>query len=178
MLHNQKIAKSWGSFAWYFLHFSSLKYNKNLNKDYKKFIHLFYQNIPCIICKNNFRVKLRKYPLHNYLDNNDKLFKWTVLLHNDVNKHTYRKIFNVNEARKLYNNKYRKNQILQFLYNFYISNVNKNRELLVQFFKQVILIYPKENVKRKLMDFNNKCKVKMNKVNEWIYVYLNIIKNN
>ena len=85
MIRNN-IAKSWGKYAWYYLHFLALNYNNEYKKNYINLIRFFYKNIPCIICKNNFGIKLRKYPLDKYLNNKEDFFKWTVLIHNDINK--------------------------------------------------------------------------------------------
>jgi hypothetical protein len=172
----KKIAKSWGNYAWYFLHYTSLNYNEELKENYIRFINYFKDNIPCIICKNNFNNKLKLYPIKNYFKNNDSFFEWTVLLHNEVNKKTFRKIYNIEEAKKLYINNYNKNKILYFLNEFYVSNIyNKN---ILKLFLEIIEIYPNKKVREKLKNFKNNCKIKPNKLNQWFYVYLSIIKNN
>lgn len=175
---NNKIAKSWGSYAWYFLHYLSLNYNIEEKQKYIKFINYFCNTIPCIICKNNFKNKLRIYPIKKYLENKEDFFKWTVLLHNDVNKKSYSKIYNIEEAKKLYINNYNKIKIYNFLYNFYISNINKNNNNLLKLFLEIIDIYPNDKVKNALIHFKNNCEIKKNKLMQWYYVYLSIIKNN
>ena len=176
-MYQRNIAKSWGSYAWYFLHFLALNYNNELKKDYIKFINHFQSTIPCIICKNNFINKLRTYPIKKYLVNKEKFFEWTVLLHNDVNRRTQRKIYSINEAKKLYENKYNKKKILLFLKNFYESNIYGNKVTLFKLFNQIINIYPNNNIKTKLINFRKKCKMNENKSFQWYYVYFNIIKN-
>ena len=177
-MYEKKIAKSWGSFAWYFLHYLSLEYDNNKKDNYIKFINYFKNTIPCIICKNNFVYKLKLYPLNNYLDNKDKFFEWTVLLHNDVNKRNYGKIYNIKEAKKIYLNNYNKKKIYYFLYNFYKSNINTNKTNLLKLFLEIIDIYPNEKIRNLLIDFKNKCEIKKNKLSQWVYVYLSIIINN
>tara|TARA_B100001989_G_C24392063_1_gene389748 strand:- start:4 stop:537 length:534 start_codon:yes stop_codon:yes gene_type:complete len=174
----KKIAQSWGSYAWYYLHYLALNYNPELKKNYINLIRNFHKTIPCIICKNNFGIKLKKFPINNYLKNKEDFFKWTVLIHNDINKKTYKKIYSVDEAKKLYINNYNKNNILLFLQNFYKSNFKRNNLFLLRLFNEVINTYPNNDVKNKLIDFRKNCKIKNNKLAQWYYVYINVIKNN
>lgn len=177
-MFEKKIARTWGSYAWYILHYLALHYDINKKDNYIKFINYFQHTIPCIICKNNFRNKLKLYPINNYLNNKDKFFEWTILLHNDVNKKTYRKIFSVEEAKKLYINNYNKNKIYNFLYNFYKSNINRNNNYLLKLFLELIELYPNQKVKNALIHFKNNCEIKKHKLSQWFYVYFSIIKNN
>jgi hypothetical protein len=174
----KKIAQSWGPSTWYYLHYLALNYNPELKQNYINLIKFLYKNIPCIICKNNFGIKLRRFPINKYINNKQDFFRWTVLLHNDVNKKKYKKVYSIEEAKKIYINNYDKNKILNFLKIFYKSNINRNRIVLLKLFNEIINTYPNENVKNKLMDFKKNCKVKNNKLTQWFYVYFNVIKNN
>lgn len=42
---------------------------------------------PCETCQVNFRKKLKKYPIANYLENNHSMFYWTYLIHDIVNQY-------------------------------------------------------------------------------------------
>jgi hypothetical protein len=80
----------WGPFFWHTIHIVALGYptqpsyaNKRAAKEfYESLVHL----IPCPICREHYQVHLQKYPLTPHLDRRADLFKWTVLLHNEVNK--------------------------------------------------------------------------------------------
>ena len=172
----KNIAKSWGPCTWYYLHYLALNYNPKLKQNYISLIKFFQKSIPCIICKNNFANKLKRFPINQFIDNKEDFFKWTVLVHNDVNRRNYKKIYNVEDAKKLYNN-YNKNKILNFLKNFYNSNFNSNRFFLIKLLNEIINTYPNDNVREKLINFRKNSKMK-NRNPKWFYVYLNVIKNN
>jgi len=57
---------------------------------HKKAAKEFYESlkilIPCPICKEHYNTHLEKYPLTPHLDRRTDLFRWTILLHNEVNK--------------------------------------------------------------------------------------------
>ena len=105
-----------------------------------------------------------------------KFFKWTIIIHNDINRRNYKRTYNVEDAKKLYQN-YNKNKILNFLKNFCSSNFNNNRFFLIKLLNEVINTYPNNNVREKLINFRKNCKIKNRNI-EWFYVYFNVIKNN
>ena len=119
-----------------------------------------------------------EFPIDKYVNNQENFFRWTVLLHNDINKKKYKKVYSIEEAKKIYINNYDKNKILTFLKSFYNSNINKNKIILLKLFNEIINTYPNKNIKNKLIDFRKNCKTKNNKLNQWFYVYFNVIKNN
>ena len=80
----------WGPFFWHTMHISALGYpqqptygDKRAAKEfYEAFAHL----IPCSVCREHYAQNLQKFPLTPHLDRRDDLFKWTVMIHNEVNK--------------------------------------------------------------------------------------------
>ena len=172
----KNIAKSWGPCTWYYLHYLALNYNPKLKQNYISLIKFFHKSIPCIICKNNFTNKLKRFPINQFINNKEDFFKWTILIHNDINRRNYKRTYNVEDAKKLYQN-YNKNKILNFLKNFCSSNFNNNRFFLIKLLNEVINTYPNNNVREKLINFRKNCKIKNRNI-EWFYVYFNVIKNN
>ena len=81
---------TWGPFFWHTMHLVALGYpneptyaEKRAAKEfYESFTHL----IPCPTCKLHYAEHLKEMALTPSLDNRKDLFKWTVDMHNLVNK--------------------------------------------------------------------------------------------
>lgn len=75
---------------WYTIHIIALGYPKQPSYAEKKAAKEFFESLPfllpCAICKEHLKEHLRKNPITPHLDRRDDLFKYTVMLHNDVNK--------------------------------------------------------------------------------------------
>lgn len=98
----------WGSHMWYTIHFIALGYPNEASSIDKKNYKNFYINLPNIIpceeCAKHLVTNLNKYPIDNYLDSKERLFEWTVLLHNEVNKMLGKDIWSLEKANKYYSN--------------------------------------------------------------------------
>ena len=165
------LAKSWGPYAWYFLHHLTL--HKVDVKTFKEFIRYFHRCIPCPLCKNNFYVKLKNLDRHT-----DDLFRWTVIIHNNVNRTSYKRVLSIEEASRKHRG-YNKKMILRFLKEFYHSNINYNKDNYINMLKKIGYMYPNETVRKKLIEFmEDKRILRSNKKLQWIYVFINIIKTN
>lgn len=82
--------KLWGPCLWKSIHLIALGYPKEPTIDnvqaYKQFYQDFYKVIPCDKCSVNYRKHLEELPIDRRLTSRDDLFRWTVELHNIVNK--------------------------------------------------------------------------------------------
>jgi hypothetical protein len=83
--------KIWGPLYWTFLHFVAKTYSdKPTSLEKKNFYDVFYgifKILPCKLCRNNIKIKLKKIPLDDeVLKNNVNLNKWLNMLHNEVTK--------------------------------------------------------------------------------------------
>lgn len=80
----------WGKYYWSVFHIASLGYpEKPLISDkeaYKQFYISFGDVIPCQKCSKNYKRHLTELPIESYLENKRKLFEWTVMIHNIVNR--------------------------------------------------------------------------------------------
>ena len=80
----------WGPFFWYTIHITALGYPTQPSYAHKKAAKEFYESLkfllPCPICKEHYITHLEKYPITPHLDRRSDLFRWTLLLHNEVNK--------------------------------------------------------------------------------------------
>lgn len=82
--------ETWGPFFWNTIHIAALGYPAEPSHSHKKAAKEFFESlqvlIPCPICRDHYKVHLAKYPILPHLDRRRDLFRWTLLLHNEVNK--------------------------------------------------------------------------------------------
>ena len=97
----------WGPGAWKFIHYIALAYPENPStkekENYKNFFMNLQNVLPCQNCSEHYGKNLQKYSLDQALNNSQSLFRWTVDIHNEVNKDLNKKIYSYEEAFKLYN---------------------------------------------------------------------------
>jgi hypothetical protein len=103
--------KIWGPYGWKYFHFVALAYPLNPTEEdkinYYNFYIFFGKTLPCQNCINNYNEHLQKYPLtNNILSTKDTLLKWTIDIHNEVNKKLDKKIYNYDDAIALIKNNY------------------------------------------------------------------------
>lgn len=92
----------WGSQAWHFIHMVAFSYPENpTEQDKEKYLHFFSSLgnvLPCPICGQSFLEKMKKYPPN--FENNEKLFEWTVDIHNTINAENGKIILSYQEAKE------------------------------------------------------------------------------
>lgn len=80
----------WGPFFWHTIHIVALGYPKNPTYTDKKCAKEFYESLafllPCAVCREHYKEHLSKNPLTPFLDSRSDLLKWTIIIHNAVNK--------------------------------------------------------------------------------------------
>ena len=80
----------WGPPFWLVIHITALAYPQKPSYGEKKAAKEFYESLqftlPCPMCRHHLKDHLIKYPITPHLDRREDLFKWTVMLHNEVNK--------------------------------------------------------------------------------------------
>jgi hypothetical protein len=81
---------TWGPFFWHTMHLVALGYPVEPTyaekQAAKQFYESFTQLIPCPICKVHYTDNLKEMPITPSLDSRKDLFRWTVDMHNKVNK--------------------------------------------------------------------------------------------
>jgi hypothetical protein len=96
----------WGPFFWHTIHIVALGYPAEPSHAHKKAAKDFYESlrflIPCPICKEHYNVHLEKYPITPHLDRKADLFRWTTLLHNEVNKILNKPTFTESQVLEYY----------------------------------------------------------------------------
>ena len=80
----------WGPFFWHTMHIVALGYPKNPTYTDKKCAKEFYESLafllPCSICREHYKGYLQEKPIATFLDSRTDLIKWTIQIHNKVNK--------------------------------------------------------------------------------------------
>jgi hypothetical protein len=82
--------KWWGPHCWFFIHSVILGYSDNPTEadkqNFKQFFESLGKVLPCNKCRNNYKQHLMKLPLDDsVLSSRDKLVKWLIDVHNEVN---------------------------------------------------------------------------------------------
>lgn len=100
--------KVWGKYFWSTLHITALAYpSKPTIEDretYKTFFTIFGNILPCKKCTINYNRHLVELPIFPYLESRDELFKWTIMLHNIVNRELGKSQWNIEYALMYYTN--------------------------------------------------------------------------
>jgi len=98
--------EAWGPFFWHTMHIAALGYPTNPSYAHKKAAKEFFESlqmlIPCPICQDHYKEFLEKYPITPQLDRRSDLFRWTILLHNEVNKTLKKPTFTETEVLQYY----------------------------------------------------------------------------
>jgi hypothetical protein len=104
----------WGPIFWYNIHIVALAYPDNPSNEDKQNYKEYYtsiQNIlPCSYCRDHYKKNLLDNPLNdNVLSSQQNLVKWTIDLHNVVNKQLNKKIVDYNEMLIMLQNNFIEN---------------------------------------------------------------------
>ena len=99
----------WGKHMWYSIHFIALAFPENPTNEDKRNYQYFFENLhtvlPCYKCSVNYIKHLKQIPIHiDILQNAERLFRWTVDIHNLVNAELGKRLWTHDEAFKFYNN--------------------------------------------------------------------------
>lgn len=98
--------KIWGPSGWIFLHSVTKGYPECPTEEDKRVMKDFFiktgKVLPCERCRANYSLHLIKYPLTNeILASRQKLEKWLLNIHNEVNKQLEKKESDIGEEKKV-----------------------------------------------------------------------------
>lgn len=84
------------------IHITALGYPSNPTYTDKRSAKQFFESlanlIPCPVCREHYKQHITRLPITPHLDTRKDLFKWTVDLHNEVNKTQGKPAWTVDEA--------------------------------------------------------------------------------
>ena len=98
--------KIWGPKLWFVIHTIALNYPDNPSYEQKRIHEDFFNNlvflIPCEKCRVHYRQHINNNPIVNHLTNSDTLFRYTIEIHNEVNKTLNKRLYTYDEVVKKY----------------------------------------------------------------------------
>ena len=172
----------WQRITWHIFHTITLNYNDEYKDEYINFFETLKTIIPCKICRNHFIENTNRENMT--IDKNitsDKIFNWTIDLHNSVNKMHRKKIWNYDEARKYYEHNNFNNKVLKFfIFEYVKSNFRKNFDktnALLKMINTLAYLHPDEGKRNKLIDFKEKFELNRDNIKRWLYAFLIILKS-
>ncbi len=169
---------TWKQTTWYVFHKFSLEFIPENIEHYKNFFNSFKIILPCEICLNHYNIQLNRQGLTlNENLNKEKIFDWTVKLHNNVNAMHKKKVWNEIEAKNYYTNlnvdaNYVKIMVLDLVRNNFKKGDMKTNELLIML-NSLRYIYPNTSIRDKLINMNTI--LDKNNIREWLLEFLKII---
>lgn len=96
----------WGTGLWIGLHCMTFNYPISPTKDdinnYKTFFTLLSDMLPCIYCKQSYKIYIECLPIDNFLDSREGCTYWLFTLHNWVNNKIGKSIISFNECIETY----------------------------------------------------------------------------
>lgn len=109
----------WGKHAWHFLHVISFDYpinpSQSTRESYYEFFNALSYVLPCGVCRDNYKNKLRTLNLFEHLNSREQLIEFVIKLHNSVSK-------NLGKIQ------YSKDKVIDYYSNLYNTNNNINNE--------------------------------------------------
>jgi len=92
----------WGPFFWHTIHLVAIGYPKQPTYTDKKCAKEFYESLafllPCSVCREHYKEHLSEHPLTPFLDSRTDLLRWTVMIHNKVNRTLQKKEWTMQEV--------------------------------------------------------------------------------
>ena len=172
----------WQPLTWIFFHITSLNYEEKYRDHYISFYNSLRTIIPCSICRNHFIQNIEKPGMSIEENvNKEKIFNWTIDLHNIVNKLNYKKQWSYNQSYQHYSKLPLNNTLLKiFIYSYIRANFRKNPQKtgeLLNMIKTLAYIYPHEDKRNKLIDFREKFKLNRDTIKNWLYAFILILNS-
>ncbi len=172
---------TWKQTTWYVFHKFTLEYIPEYKEHYINFFNSFKTILPCEICLNHYNIQLNRPGLSIFENlNSEKVFGWTIKLHNNVNVTHKKKEWSLVEARNYYSSlsldpSYVKIMVLDLVKNNFRKGPLKTNELL-SMLNSLRYIYPIQTVRERLIDMN--IKLDHVTIKEWLLEFLKIIYMN
>ena len=102
----------WGPKMWFTLHTITFNYpeipSNHHKKVYSDFFNMLKYIIPCEVCSKHYAQHLINNPILTSLDSKEKLVKWLINVHNDVNRSLGKKVYSYDEVVDIYKKHYSK----------------------------------------------------------------------
>ena len=147
----------WGPKLWFVIHTMALNFPDNPTYDDKRNYETFFNSlkfvIPCDKCRVHYTERINKNPIINHLENSDSLFRYTIELHNDVNKSLGKRTYIYDEVIEIYKKHY--NQTEPSGNNFFNKIFNKTNIIIASVLIIAIIgvIYYRKKYKYRIIKY-------------------------
>ena len=91
-----------GPIKWASIHLTCASYTPDKCKQIKEWIKLEFDLLPCKECRSHAAEMLKKYPVEMYSANNEDLFFWSYIIHDEVNRRLGKKSPPYPEVKQYY----------------------------------------------------------------------------
>lgn len=170
----------WQPLTWIIFHTLTLNYNDEYRSYYINFFDTFKRIIPCSVCRTHFNQNINKDNMN--IDQNinaDRIFNWTIDLHNSVNKINHKKLWSYDEAKNYYTSHNFSDKILKlFIYEYIKTNFKKNPEKtnnLINMLNSIGYLHPNIEKRNKLIGFKEKFELNRDTFKKWLLAFVLII---
>jgi hypothetical protein len=96
----------WGPGLWTSLHCMTFNYPTTPDDtdkiNYKSFFTLLGDMLPCVYCRQSYKIYLECLPINDFLDSREGISYWLFTLHNFVNKKIGKPLISFNECVEIY----------------------------------------------------------------------------
>ncbi len=169
---------SWKQSTWYVFHMFTLNYLEEHREHYIRFFNAFKTILPCEVCLNHYQYQLQRQELK--LDINltsEKIFDWSVKIHNNVNASNQKRVWAPDEARYFYKNMNMDSDVVKLMVLEYVKHnfkkgPQKTDQLLIML-DSMRYIYPEEEKRNKLIAITTP--LNRSTIREWLLQFLKII---
>lgn len=151
----------WGPKLWFVIHTFALNYPDNPTYEDRRVMEEFFNNlkysIPCHKCRIHYRQNLQNNPIISYLDNKQSLFKYTVDLHNLVNKSLGKKIYSYEEVTDIYKKHYNPSAVKAekpSIFKRWLNKTYVTYSVITLVLLSIIAVYLKKKYPRRLIKIN------------------------
>ena len=138
---------TWGPHGWKFIHFLALAYpnepTDEQKKNYKTFFEALQPVLPCSLCANNYKRHITtELPItESVLKDKESFVKWSIDMHNLVNKETGKLPLSYEDALELIYNNFESKQVKldkQITPSASIPPVSKTKDTNIDFKKSKV----------------------------------------
>jgi len=174
ILKNDKMTL-WKQMTWKMFHEISFHYHPEYRDRYIDFFDTMRTIIPCKICRDHYQFQLESMRMDDNI-NQERIFDWTIDLHNHVNEMHHKKKWSYEESRNTYRHSMKKKWVKYFIYEYIRTNFKKGHhktEQLLRMLRSFCYIYnPKRN---ELIDFERRFYLDGRNMKSWLYTFIHII---
>ena len=165
----------WKQMTWKMFHEISMHYDPQYRDRYIEFFDSMRTIIPCKICRDHYNFQLEKMKLEDNIQP-DRIFDWTVDLHNHVNEMHFKKKWEYGHARNVYQHPMKRKWVKYFIFEYMRTNFKKGHhktEQLQRMLRSFCYIYAPK--REELIEFERRFYLDGRNMKSWMFVFMAIL---